>query len=150
MILVSKPFVAGDYILTGTIEGTVHDIGLVYTSVTTVDNKVIFIPNSDISGSSIVNYTTQTERRVDLTFEASYENSIDDVKYAIKSVPNSDSRILHETEPFVGVQEYKESSIAYVMRAWCKTEDYWPLYYKLQEEVKHAFDEKDVYKRQYR
>lgn len=144
MILIAKPFVAGDYIQTGGAEGQVHDIGLVYTVLKTYDNKLISIPNGDISGSSIVNYTSQITRRVDLKFEASYENEIDDVKYAVTSVFQGEPMVLWDPEPFVGVEAYKESSICYDVRVWCKTENYWTLYYRLQEEVKRAFDENGI------
>ena len=144
MILISKPFVVEDYIQTGSAEGYVYDIGLVYTVLRTYDNKLISIPNGDISGSSVINYTSQSSRRVELFFEASYENEIDDVKYAIKSVFQGTPIILPDPEPFVGVEEYKESSIRYGVRAWCKTEDYWILYYRLQEDVKRVFDENGI------
>ena len=144
MILISKPFVVEDYIQTGSAEGYVYDIGLVYTVLRTYDNKLISIPNGDISGSSVINYTSQSSRRVELFFEASYENEIDDVKYAIKSVFQGTPIILWDPEPFVGVEEYKESSIRYAVRAWCKTEDYWTLYYRLQEDVKRVFDENGI------
>lgn len=144
MVLSSKPFTVGDYIEAGGVSGTVKEIGMVYTAIATIDNKIIYIPNSDISAANIINYTAQTKRRVDMTFHASYENAIDDVKYTIHQVLGAQSCILTDPEPFVGVEQYGDSSVAYVLRVWCRTEDYWPLYYRLQEEVKHAFDENGI------
>ena len=145
MVLTTKPFSAGDYIEAAGVAGTVREIGMVYTAITTIDNKVIYIPNSDISATNIINYTAQTQRRLNMVFQASYEDDIDQVKQAIFQVLEAQKEILSQPDPpFVGIEEYRDSSVAYVLRAWCRTQDYWPLFYRLQEEVRRAFDQKGL------
>lgn len=140
MILVSKPFVVGDYIEAGGVGGTVHDIGLVYTRVKTFDNKIIFVPNGEISGEKIVNYTSQETRRVDLKFTTSYGDDPQVVKGCIRGVIDAHPKALFTPEPFVRVSGYLDSSVEYTVRVWCATEDYWDLYSDLLEQVKTAFD----------
>ncbi len=144
MLLVSKPFKAGDYIEAGGVGGLVADVGLVYTKMTTYDNKVVFVPNSEISGSKITNYTTEGKRRVDLTFSTSYDAKPEQVKKAIQDVIGAHPLALFTPEPFVRVNDYKESSVEYVVRVWCTTVDYWTLYYDLLEQVKTAFDKNGI------
>lgn len=144
LLMVFKPFAVDDYVEVAGRSGTINEIGLIYTKLTTFDNKVIYIPNSDISSKDIVNYTKQEKRRVDLKFNVSYEIPIPMVKKAILEAVDAVSHILPEPAPFVNVAEYKESSIEYVVRVWTKTEDYWDVYNKLIEEVKDSFDRNHV------
>lgn len=144
MILVSKPFKVGEYIEAGGVEGTVADIGLVYTRMKTFDNKLIFVPNGQISGEKITNYTSQETRRVDLKFNTSYEASIELVKSTIQTVIGLHPKALFTPEPFVRVSGYKDSSIEYTVRVWCATADYWDVYNDLMEQVKAAFDEQGI------
>lgn len=140
MILVSKPFKVGEYIQAGGVEGTVADIGMVYTRVKTFDNKLIFIPNGEISKDKIVNYTSQETRRVDLKFTTSYEDDPKRVIKAIEDVIGAHPKALFTPAPFVRVSAYQESSVEYSVRVWSATEDYWDLYFDLLEQVKAAFD----------
>ncbi|MCI8478611.1 MAG: mechanosensitive ion channel family protein [Oscillospiraceae bacterium] len=140
MILGSKPFVVGDYIEAGGVEGTVHDIGMVYTRIQTVDNKLIFVPNGEISGEKIVNYTSQTTRRVDLKFQLSYNSGVDAVKTCIRGVIDTHPQIQGDPAPFVRVSAYLDNSIEYTVRVWCATADYWTVYADLLEQVKAALD----------
>lgn len=140
MILVSKPFKVGDYIEAGGVSGTVADIGMVYTTMTTPDNKITYIPNGQISGEKIINYTSQEQRRVDLKFSASYDAPAKQVRETIEKVLAEHPKVLFTPEPFVGVSAYGDSSIEYTVRAWCATADYWEVYFQLMEQVKTAFD----------
>ena len=106
----------------------------------TVDNKVIYVPNSEISSSKIINFTREDRRRVELKITASYENSIDQVKSSILKSVKQIPVFLQDPEPFVNVSAYQSSSIEYVIRVWTKTEDYWTGYYELLEEIKRSFD----------
>lgn len=144
MILASKPFVVGDYIEAGSVGGTVYDIGLVYTRVKTFDNKIIFIPNGEISGEKITNYTSQETRRVDLKFNTSYGDDPELVKSCIRRVVGAHPKALFSPEPFIRVSGYLESSVEYTVRVWCATQDYWELYSDLLEQVKTAFDKAGV------
>lgn len=144
MILSSKPFIVDDYIEAGGVEGTVADVGLVYTRIRTVDNKLIFVPNGQISGEKIVNYTHQPRRRVDLTFDVSYDADGELVKEVIRARAEGDPRVLRDPEIFVRATAFKDSAVAYTLRAWCMTEDYWGLYFDLLEGVRADFVEKGI------
>ena len=144
MLLVSKPFKLGDYVEAGGVEGTINDIGLVHTRLLTVDNKLIFVPNGDISASKITNYTYEEKRRVDLTFTASYDSPIDTVYKALREAVDSIDVFLKDPEPFIKVQSYQNSSIEYVVRAWTATGDYWTGYFELIEKVMDVFNKYDV------
>ena len=130
----------GDFIEAGNVSGTVRDIGLIYTQLCTIDNKDIYVPNSDLSASKIVNYNREPQRRVDLTFGADYTCRPEQVKAALHNAVSLVSGILPEPAPFVRVSGYGESNIEYTVRVWCKTADYWTVYYDLMEAVGAAFD----------
>lgn len=133
MVLVSKPFKVGDYIQAGGVEGTVADIAMVYTRIKTFDNKLIFVPNGEISKEKIVNYTSQELRRVDLTFSAAYGASPQQVKDIMHAAIGRNNKTLFTPEPFVRMTKIKDSSVDYTLRVWCATEDYWQVYYDLLE-----------------
>lgn len=145
LLLVSKPFLVGDYVIAGGVEGTVLQIGLLNTQINTVDNKRINVPNSTISSATITNCSTEGKRRVDLTFYASYDNTADEVKRAIlEAVAEIDQIVNDPIPPFIRVAEYGDSGIGYVVRVWCMTADYWGVYYDLMEKVKESFDRNGV------
>lgn len=144
MLLSAKPFVVGDFVEAGGVSGTVTEIGLVYTKVTTVDNKVIFAPNSEISGSKITNYTNQKTRRVDLVVSASYDAPVEKVEQTLAGILDADSRILRDPAPFARVSNYGSSAIEYTVRVWCATGDYWNVYFDLLKQFKVAFDKAGI------
>lgn len=143
-LLTSKPFKVGDYVEAGGIEGHVREIGIFYTRINTWDNKLIQVPNSQISSEKIINYTAEPERRVDLTFTTSYDAPMETVKKAIQEVMAAHPLTLTKPEPTVRVAKYGDSSIEYNMRVWCATGDYWDVYYDMLEQVKAAFDKAGV------
>ena len=138
-LLLTRPFVQGDYVEIGANNGTVKSIGLFYTVIDTTDNRVITIPNGDVTAASIVNYSRNPLRRVDLSFDASYDSSTESVKAAILEAVAEDSRISDCKAPFVAIKAYKDSSIEYTVRVWCETADYWDVYYGLNESVRESF-----------
>lgn len=140
LILTSHPFSAGDFVEAGEIKGTVQEVGLIYTKLDTVDNRVVFVPNGEISGKTITNYSANATRRVDLSFTTSYDDPPEKVKECIARVVGEHPLTLPTPEPLIRVNAYKSSSIEYVVRAWCATEDYWTVYFDLTEQVKAAFD----------
>lgn len=144
MLLTAKPFVVGDFVEAGGISGVVTEIGLVYTKVTTVDNKIIFAPNSEISGSKIVNFTNQSQRRVDLVVSASYDAPVEKVEQVLAGILEADSRVLKDPAPFARVSNYGSSAIEYTVRAWCATEEYWNVHFDLLKQVKMAFDKAGI------
>lgn len=138
-LLVSKPFKADDYIEAGAVGGTVVAVGLVYTQLRTIDNKMISVPNGTIAGQTITNYNTQEQRRVDLKFTVSYDDPPEKVIACIRSVIAAHPKALSEPEPFVRLSAYLDSSMEYTLRVWSRTEDYWDLYFDLLEQVGAAF-----------
>lgn len=145
MILIFKPFEIGDYIKTQSEEGTVTSISIFYTSLVTIDHKRVVIPNGTISNTPIVNYTAEKLRRVDLEFSASYETPAEQVLSVMKQVLVSHPLILSQpAEPFCRLYRQEDSAVIYLMRAWCKTEDYWTVYFDMQEQMKKAFDENHI------
>ena len=139
MILVTKPFVVGDYIDAEGTAGTVAEIGLAYTKLTTPDAKRISVPNSQMSGAKIINYTNEDGRRVDLVFSASYDAPTQTVKTAIQEVLDAIPAVRRDPKPVIWINAYGASAIDYVVRAWTTTQDYWDVYYALMEGVRESF-----------
>ena len=139
-LLVTKPFVAGDFVEAGSNSGTVEEVGLAYTTLITADNKVIHVPNSDIAAARIINYNVRGTRRVELKVTASYDAPIQTVKDTVGKLIAADSRIHAEPAPFVRVSNYGASSIEYTIRVWCDAGDYWGVYFDLMDAMKPAFD----------
>ncbi len=141
MLLVSKPFKAGDFIETDGISGTVAITSLIHTKIITPDNKTVYVPNGKIIEAKITNYTYQDKRRVDIEVSASYDAPVSAVRKALLSAVKSVGLFTDEPEkPFAAVVSYDESSIKYVIRAWTDTANYWDSYYALNEEIKTQFD----------
>lgn len=133
LILLLKPYKVGEYIETQGYAGTVNEIQMFHTVITTPDNKTILIPNGALSTSSINNYTRQPLRRVDWSVGISYGDSFDSASKAILEILNSDPRVLKEEGrmPFVGITELADSSVNLAVRAWVHSADYWSLYFDL-------------------
>ena len=144
IILLLRPFKVGDYIQTGQFEGTVEQIGVFYTSLTTIDNKVVLIPNGTLSNGSLINYSTKDTRRVDLVFAVSYESDILKVRGILKDIVQQHRLVLDYPEPFVGLLEQADSSLNFAVRVWVNTPDYWTVYFDLLEEVKLRFDKEEI------
>lgn len=144
MILISKPFVVGDYVEADGVSGTVAEVGLAYSKFVTVDNKEIFIPNSQLSAAKVVNYTTLGRRRVEVNVTASYDAPTETVKAAIREVLAGIPQIEADPAPQVWVSAYQASSIEYVIRAWTAAGDYWDVYYALLEGIRPAFERNGV------
>lgn len=144
IILLLRPFKVGDYIETGIYSGTVEQIGLFYTNLATIDNKVILIPNGGLSNGSLINYSTKETRRVDLMFSVSYENDINHVKEVLTDIVNRHELILESPKKFIGVTAHGASSVDFAVKVWCKNEDYWTIHFDLLEQVKVKFDEEGI------
>lgn len=146
LILMLKPFRVGDYIVdngTGR-EGTVEKIDLFYTKLITPDNKAISIPNGALSNSSITNVTQFDKRRVDIDFGIGYADDIEKAKKVIFDVASKDEAIMRDPEIAVIVRELAASQVTITVRAWCKTSDYWNVYFRLMENVKNALDSNGI------
>lgn len=137
MILTTQPYTTGDYVSIGGTEGTVDIIRLSSTKLVTVDNKQITIPNSTVSGATVVNFNRLGRRRVDLTFTASYDSKTEDVYAALNDAMARFPQISGGTE--VHLSEYGASSISYIARMWVNAGDYWTVYWGVLEAARETF-----------
>lgn len=144
MILLFKPFKVGDYIEASGESGTVQDISVVYTIILTPDNKRVTIPNGTLTNSVIKNYSAENLRRVDMTFSTAYDADIDKVKKILTDIATSHPKALKDPEPTVKLSAHGDSALTYVVRIWCKNEDYWEVNFDTTEKVKKAFDENQI------
>jgi len=145
LILVFKPFSVGDYITVTGESGTVEKIDIFYTTIVTVDNKRIVLPNSTVSNNAVTDYSAKELRRVDMTFSAGYECDIEKVKSVILDTAKAHPLVLSEpSEPFVRMGEQGDSALVFYCRVWCKNADYWTVYFDLNEGMKNAFDKNGV------
>ena len=139
VILSSRPFALGDFIEAGGISGTVREIGLNHTKLETPDGQMVLIPNKDLSSSKIINYTVLGRRRVVRTVTASYDAPTEDVKAACLEAVAAAPGILSDPAPAVQLTNYGASSIEYTIFCWCSVEDYWPVYFAVNENLRSAF-----------
>ncbi len=142
-LLYTHPFGAGDYVEIAGQSGSVQEVGIAYTRLTTVDNKLVSIPNSAVVAAEIVNYTVSGTRRVDLSVTASYKADPDTVVAALLEAAK-DERVLTDPAPFAALTEYGESAISYTVRVWVKTDDYWDVYFKVSRQISDSFREKGI------
>ncbi len=139
VLLVTKPFVVGDFVEADGVSGTVANLALAYTTFVTPDNKEIFVPNSQLSAAKIVNYNTLGRRRMDLKFTASYDAPTAQVRAAIQEVLDGIPQVMADPAPEIYLSEYQSSSIEYLVRLWAAAGDYWEVYYALLEGVRESF-----------
>ena len=133
-LLYTKPFVAGDYVEIAGQGGTVQEIGLTYTKLSTPDNKMISLPNSSVTSAQIVNYTVTGTRRVDITVSASYDSPVQLVLDTLKEAATVPT-VLDSQPVFVALNSYGDSAIGYVVRVWSTTENYWDTYFTITENI---------------
>lgn len=142
-ILYTHPFHSGDFVEIAGQSGTVQEINMTYTKLATPDNKLVSIPNSAVVAAQIVNYSATGTRRVDINVSASYEVPTQKVIDALALAGTMD-KVLLEPAPGAVVTSYGESAIGYSLRVWVKTDDYWDVYFALNQRVKNIFDEQGV------
>ena len=146
IILILRPFVVGDYIIefTDKQEGTVVKIDLFYTTLSTVDNRRITIPNGNLTSASIVNVTARDQRKLEIKVEIAYSSDLKKAKGILERLLHEDEHVLSDQEMQVFVDELGASGIMLGLRAWVNTEQYWPTKWRLNEEIKLAFDEEGI------
>jgi small conductance mechanosensitive channel len=145
MLLIFKPFKAGDFIEAQGYSGTVSELSITSTKLVTTDNRVIIIPNGILSNNIINNYSDQKFRRVDLTVDVEYGSSSDEVKQLLASMIENDSRILNTpAAPFIALSALKESSVQFTLRLWVNSSDYWNVYYELTERIYKELPENGI------
>jgi small conductance mechanosensitive channel len=140
MLIVFHPFRAGDYVEAGGTAGTVEKISIFSTVMRTPDNREVIVPNGNIYGSNIVNFSARDTRRIDLVFGIGYDDDIRQARDIIVSILDQDERILQDPAPVVAVGELGASSVDFVVRPWVATSDYWVVRWALIENIKLAFD----------
>lgn len=144
VILVFKPFLVGDFVSVGEYTGTVKSISLFYTKIITVDNRQIVIPNSTVSGSVLIDNSVLPTRRVDLTFCVGYDSDMDEVRRVILQTVSKDPDALSDPAPVVLLEKHDSSSLNFQCRTYCPSDKYWDVYFRLNENVKRAFDENNI------
>lgn len=145
IILLLKPFKVGDFIEAQGFMGTVKEIQIFNTILTTPDNKTIFVPNGGLSTNSLTNFSTEPIRRVDFKFGIAYGESIENAKKVLSDIIVADKRILNEpAAPFIAVSELADSSVNIVVRAWTKSEDYWGVFFDITENVYNEFNKNNI------
>lgn len=143
-IIFTKPFKMGDYLAFGDYEGTVKRIEILYTILATYDNKEVIVPNSKITGDVVVNFSTNGTRRLDLSYGVAYTADLEKAKAVLARLAEKDPRVLETPAPMIAVGDWKDSSVTLVMKLWCRQEEYWNLYFAMQEGVKAAFDKENI------
>jgi small conductance mechanosensitive channel len=144
MLIIFRPFTAGDFVEAGGASGIVEQIGIFTTQMRSGDNKDIILPNGSIFGGIITNYSKRETRRVDMVFGIGYNDDIRKAKEIIASVIAADERILKDPAPLIAVGELGDSSVNFNVRPWVRSADYWNVYFDLNEKIKLSFDENGI------
>ncbi len=144
MLIIFRQVKVGQFVESGGVSGTVEKVGIFNTTLLTIDNKVIFIPNSKLINDNIINYSEKETRRIDLVFGISYKDDIDKAKNIIKNIIDSDPLILKEPASVIVVGELADNSVNIFARPWVNTQDFFEVKFRLIELVKKKFDEEKI------
>ncbi|MEN8827033.1 MAG: mechanosensitive ion channel domain-containing protein [Flavobacteriales bacterium] len=144
MILFFKPYKVGDFIEAQGESGTVKELRIFNTILNTVDNKTVIIPNGPLANGNMINYSTQTKRRVDFTVGIAYGDDYDTAKNTLLEFVKDDPRIIDEEDNFIGLVELGDSSVNLTLRVWCNTQDYWAVYFNMNERIYKEFGSKGL------
>lgn len=144
MLVTFRPVRAGEYAMVGAVAGTIHEINIFSTTLTTPDNKTVIVPNGKIIASEITNFTRQKTRRVDLNIGVANTTSVTHVKDVINTVIKLDSRILQDKGVTVRMMELTPTAMNFVVRVWAQNSQYWDVYFDLLEHIKDALDENQI------
>lgn len=144
LLIIFRPFKSGDFIEAGGKTGVVEEIGIFSSTLRVFDNTKIIIPNSGITGTTIINYSSRESRRVDLVFGIGYDDDLKRAKNILERALTEDPRVLKDPAPLVAVSELADSSVNFVVRPWVKDADYWGFYWDITEKVKLALDAEGI------
>lgn len=144
MLIIFRPFVDGDFIEAAGVSGVVEEIGIFSITMRTGDNREIIVPNGEIYGGTITNFSKRSTRRVDMVFGIGYDDDIKKAKDILNRILSEDDRVLKDPEPLVAVGELADSSVNFNVRPWCATGDYWGVYFDTHEKVKLTFDAEGI------
>ncbi len=135
-----RPFKSGDYVEIGGVVSSVDSIQIFQTVLKSPDNKMVVVPNSAVIGGAITNYSRHETRRVDMVIGVSYKSDLQKTKRVLRETLEKDPRILKDPDMTIGVLTLADSSINFVVRPWCKTSDYWAVYFDSMQAIKEALD----------
>ncbi|OKY78183.1 MAG: Small-conductance mechanosensitive channel, MscC family [Candidatus Methanohalarchaeum thermophilum] len=144
MIALTKPFKAGEFVEAAGKTGNIKNVGISNTVLLTGDNKKVIIPNSEVWGSSITNYTTMDTRRIDLTIGIGYDDNIGKAMEVISNIVKNHEKVLKEPSPTIATNELGGSSVNLIVRPWVKTSDYWPVKRELLKQIKERFEKEEI------
>ncbi|MHC4695766.1 MAG: mechanosensitive ion channel family protein [Planctomycetota bacterium] len=144
MVIIFRPFKAGDFVEAGGVSGAVEEVQIFATVLKTPDNKRVIVPNSAITGGTITNYSANETRRVDLVFGIGYGDDIKKAKDALEDILAQDERVLKDPTATIAVAELADNSVNLVVRPWVKTLDYWDVLFDVTEAVKQRFDAENI------
>ncbi len=144
MLIAFRPFKIGDFVEAGGTSGSIEAIQIFNTIMNTPDNKMVIVPNSNITGGNIINFSARDTRRIDMVFGIGYDDDIRKAKDVLLRLANEDDRILKDPATTVAVSELADSSVNFVVRPWVKTADYWGVFFDLTEKVKLTFDAEGI------
>lgn len=144
VVLLFKPYKVGDWVEAQGVSGTVKEIQIFHTILTTADNKVIYIPNGALSSGVVTNYSDMKTRRVEWIFGVDYGEDFDKVEQVVRGILSAEKRILLEPAPFVALHALDASSVNVVIRVWVNSEDYWGVYFDVNQTVYKTFNEKGI------
>ena len=144
MVIIFRPYRIGDYVEAGGVSGTVEDVQIISTELSTPDNRKIIVPNGQMMSGAVVNYSAHATRRVDLTVGVGYDDDIDTVRRVLESVVADDPRVLSEPAPNIRMNAMGDSSITWIVRPWVQASDYWDVYWEMTEEIKRRFDREGI------
>lgn len=144
IVLLFRPFKVGDWIESQGVSGTVREIQIFHTILTTADNKVIYIPNGALSSGTVTNYSREDTRRVDWVIGVEYGENYDKVESTVRRILATDSRILNAPAPFVALHALDASCVNIVIRVWVKSSDYWGVYFDMNKTIYTVFNEEGI------
>lgn len=144
LLIIFRPFKVGDFVDAGGAMGSVEAINIFNTVMKTPDNKVVIVPNANIIGGNITNFSAKDTRRIELIFGVGYDDDLRKVKQELQEIVEQDERILKDPAPFVAVSELADNSVNFVVRPWVNSGDYWDVHFDLIETVKLRFDDKGI------
>lgn len=144
LLMIFRPFRAGDYVEAGGTAGTIEQIEIFQTRLMTPDNKLVVVPNGAITSGNIINHSAMDTRRCDLVIGVHYDADLARTKAILEEIVNSDDRVLEEPAPVIVVGELADSSVNFWVRPWCKTADLWPLRWDLLERIKNRLDQEGI------
>ncbi|NGX15667.1 mechanosensitive ion channel domain-containing protein [Wenzhouxiangella sp. XN24] len=144
LMIIFRPFKAGDYVEVAGVAGSVEELHLFTTKLRTPDNKIIIIPNAQVTNEPITNYSALDTRRLDLQFGVSYSDDLDHVRRVIKEVLDAEERLLEDPAPTIGLLTLGDNSVNFAVRPWVRSSDYWGVYFDLQEAMKKRFDKEGI------